>query len=241
MPVPTAVPPCASRCRRGVTDISRAVAPSICACHPPSSCAERDRHGIHQVRAAGLDHVAEFGGSSGPRPCAGARAPAANARAAAARRRRGSPWAPHHCCSGSCSRDRLDAPAATARAPRALRSPHWRSCCCWCRTRSERHRPGIARRNGPRPPRAPPPGSPPRVLRQIAEIGVGGGRGMLDEPKRANEGPRHAQTRGGKILQGALGLGAPQGARRHVKRAHAVVLDASGCCHRALLRVLRLR
>ena len=79
-----------------------------------------------------------------------------------------------------------------------------------------------------------------QVLRQIAELGVGGGRGMLDEPEGANEATRHAQPRGGKILQRALGLGAPQSARRHIKRPHAVALDAGGCCHRALLRV-RLR
>ena len=73
-----------------------------------------------------------------------------------------------------------------------------------------------------------------QVSGQIADLRVGDGRGMLDEPQGANERPRHAQPRSRKVLHGALGLGAPQSARRYFQRAHAVVLDASGCRHRSL-------
>ena len=73
--------------------------------------------------------------------------------------------------------------------------------------------------------------------RQVAEIGIRGGSGALDESQGANERARHAQPAGGEILDRALRLRAPQGSRRHVERAHAVMLDAIGRrCHRVLLR-----
>ena len=57
MPVPMAVPPCASASRRGSLARSRSMASSICARQPDTSWPERQRHGIHQVRAPGLEDL----------------------------------------------------------------------------------------------------------------------------------------------------------------------------------------
>ncbi len=73
-------------------------------------------------------------------------------------------------------------------------------------------------------------------LGQIAQLVVGGRGGMLDEPQRAYEGARHLEAARRKILNRPLGLCAPEGGRRHVERAHTVVLDARCGGHRALLR-----
>ena len=64
---------------------------------------------------------------------------------------------------------------------------------------------------------------------EIPQFRVGARGSMLDESQRADEGARHFQAARREILNGALGLGAPQGGRRDVERAHAVVLDAIGC------------
>ena len=201
---------------------------------------QRDRHRIHQMRAAGLDRVAEFGGSS------------AQDRAQVFERRqqtlvqqqRGGDMdrGRHHVVAalthvhlivrvhGSRQRprrqgcDHLIGVHVAAGAGSGLKHVDGEMLVVSARGHLERRR--LDRRR--------------QVQGKIAELGVGGGGGMLDETEGANEATRHAQSRGGKILQGALGLGAPQSARRHIKRAHAVALDAGGCCHRALLRV-RLR
>ena len=61
MPVPTAVPPCARHSSRGSQARSRSMPFSICARQPDSSWASVTRHRIHQMRAAGLDDLADLG------------------------------------------------------------------------------------------------------------------------------------------------------------------------------------
>ena len=169
---------------------------------PPSSCAERDRHRIHQMRAAGLDHIRRTRPRAAPAPSL--RRSSAGSRCSVQQQRR-----------RDVNRRRHDIVAALAhvdvivrvhrlrqaRARPAWRSPRWHSCCCWCRNRSETHPPEIDRRAGPSATSSAAPWMALRDRpRQIAQLGVRAGGRMLDEPQCANEGARHAQARcGGKF------------------------------------------
>ena len=59
-----------------------------------------------------------------------------------------------------------------------------------------------------------------------AELGVDPRRVLLDEGEGPHHRQRHRQGRYGKVLDGALGLGAPVGPRRQADLPHRVGLEA---------------
>ncbi len=73
-------------------------------------------------------------------------------------------------------------------------------------------------------------------LQQI-EARVGAGRGLLHEPERADEAAGHREAADREILDGSLGLGAPQGIGRDRQLAHAVALGTERRRHGFTARI----
>ncbi len=109
----------------------------------------------------------------------------------------------------------------------ARRSPRWRSCWSWSRSRSGRRRSGMRRRAR----RRRPPG--PRVSMAAAgsassdaERAVDLGRGRLDLADGVDQRRLDRRTADREVLDRPLGLRPPQGLARHLDLAHRVVLGA---------------
>ena len=194
-PVPVAVPPsgiCAT-CGSALRD-ARAAEPDLRGV-AGELLAERDRHGVHQVRAAGLDDVLERLGLGGERRARAARAPAA-AGSSPRRARRGGPrTGRRRWTTAPCSRGRSGA----RRRRRASRSPRWRSCSTRCPSRSGRRRSGTGRRA-----RRAAISSAAAAIRSASvgveqpELGVGARGGALDAAEPAHDRrPARARPRRG--------------------------------------------
>jgi hypothetical protein len=69
------------------------------------------------------------------------------------------------------------------------------------------------------------------VARQMAELDVDVRGSALDQAEGADEAARHALPRHRKIIDGALGLRAPQRIGGHLQLAHAVVFNPETLAH----------
>ena len=232
MPVPIAVPPSGRRRRRFSASSMRSL--RRCQLRRPGAefLPERQRHRVHQVRAAGLDDLGQLA----------CRARSMVAAQVLQRRQQVLDHAPAAPTTLDRGRDHVVGTLAEVdvvvgmhracrrRARPAWRSPRWHSCCSRCPSRSGTRRSGTARRARRRRPRS----AAARIasatpLRQQAEAGVDlGGRG-LDQAERADEVARHRQAGDREVLHRALGLRAPQRVGGHLQLAHAVAFDAEAC------------
>ena len=160
---------------------------SICARQPDSFLAQRHRHRIHEMRAAGLEDLGP-GALLLPQHVR-----AVSSSAGSSSRRMASTaltWIAlgMHVVAALAHVDVIVRMHRLARAPcsRGARSPRWRSCWCWCRCRSGTRRAETARRA--RHARLPSPRrsiAPRHIRRQQAEPRIGARRGRLDQRQRA--------------------------------------------------------
>ena len=241
MPVPIAVPPMrqAAQALQCVFDPRPRATPS-CADQRAEFLAERQRHRIHQVGAAGLGDPAEClarGASMALPRCLSAGSRSSTTASCARHADRGR----DHVVGTLPEVDvvvRMDLALARARRQRGdhLVGIH---VARRAGTGLVRRRSGIARRWSPsatcsaalRIGRATPFGSRPSPALTCC-------RGRLDQAERADETTRHRLARDREILHRALGLRAPQRIGGHLQLAHAVVLDAEPC--RAMTSSIRL-
>ena len=162
MPVPTAVPPCASACSRGRHRLQSRHAVLDLRAPGAHLLAERHRHRVHQVRATGLDRSRRR-----RPPCArSSRSSSLSAGSSCLRQRERGAQVDRrrdHVVAALAAIDvivRMDRRVAVRHtASRGARSPRSHSCCCWCPSPSGTRRSGTAHRGGPRRPRAPRAGS----------------------------------------------------------------------------------
>ena len=164
MPLPIAVPPCASACSRGRQELQAGDAVLDLRAPGAELLAERERHRVHQVRAAGLDDVGDVGGLAADRPGQllqrRQKLLGNGERRGEVHRRR------EHVVAALAAVDvvvRMHRRSRPRSGSRDARSPRLRSCCCWCPSPSGTRRPGNAHRDDPRRPRAPPSGSRTRA------------------------------------------------------------------------------
>ena len=231
MPVPTAVPPCASlqqprlHCREPCQPLLHLRAPAR------QLLSERHRHGIHQVRAPGLHDRGEL-------------LLAAVQRIAQLRERRHQ-LAAHEQRRAHVDRRRDAVVAAlghvdvivrvhcAAQVPAGERGDHLVGIHVAAGARAGlKHIEGECRivsagrhfrrcrlhRRG-------------NVRRQQTQPAVGARRSLFDQAEGADEGARQGLSADRKVIDRALGLRAPQRLCRHLQFTHAVVLHAVGSRH----------
>ena len=189
MPVPTAVPPCASCSRRGSTAFSRSMPFSICVRQPESSWPSVT--GIASIRCVRPVLTIEptsrlLRGAARRRRCFERRQ-----QLLAQQQRRALTWIARrdHVVAALAHVDVIVRHARACRSAlrgERARSPRWRSCWCWCRSRSGTRRSGTARRaRRRRPRRAPATIASAMSAVEQPERGVGARRGRLDQRQRA--------------------------------------------------------
>ena len=205
-PLPTAVPPSGILPRRP----RRGLDPRAALAHLRGVAAEllaqRDRDGVHQVRAARLDDVRELLGLRRER------------RGEQLERRQQLVDDPVE--RGQVHRRRehvvrrlahVDVVVRRARPRRrGRRSPRWRSCSTRCPSRSGRRRSGTGRRARRRPPRRRPPRSGRQAGVEQPEVGVHARGGGLDPAQPVHHGRGDRLARDGEVLDRLARLGAPE-------------------------------
>ena len=183
--------------------------------------AEGDRHGVHQVRAAGLDDVVELLGLRLERRRRAGRAPGAG-RSSARRARRGARRrGRRRSTTGRCSRRRSGARPRR----RARRSPRSRSCSWTCPSRSGRRRSGTGRRTRrPRCGRRRRRSGRPCSLSSRPRSAFTRAAAALMRPSQRATGGRHRLAGDGEVFDSLAGFRAPElflaGDAAHFRRVY---------------------